>query len=97
MSLILLEKWIYMLKNMNLVVQQMEKSIVDATLAQFVGSESSETEDPYAGSSKFAVDFIQKFLAMKDAESAGSQLGLGSGRDAYLLNLVQPINFNFNV
>lgn len=83
--------------NSDLRTQQMEKSIVDATLAQFVGSESSETEDPYAGSSKFAVEFIQKFLAMKDAESATSQLGLGSGRDAYLLNLVQPINFNFNV
>ena len=83
--------------NSDLRTQQMEKSIVDATLAQFVGSESAETEDPYAGSSKFAMEFIQKFLAMKDAESATSQLGLGSGRDAYLLNLVQPINFNFNV
>ncbi|EKE78808.1 DUF1217 domain-containing protein [Oceanibaculum indicum] len=83
--------------NSDLRTQQMEKSIVDATLAQFVDSESAETEDPYAGSSKFAMEFIQKFLAMKDAESATSQLGLGSGRDAYLLNLVQPINFNFNV
>ncbi|MEQ8252125.1 DUF1217 domain-containing protein [Oceanibaculum nanhaiense] len=83
--------------NSDLRTQQMEKSIVDATLAQVTASETADIEDPYAGSSKFAMEFIQKFLAMKDAESAGSQLGLGSGRDAYLLNLVQPINFNFNV
>ncbi|MFO7483236.1 DUF1217 domain-containing protein [Oceanibaculum nanhaiense] len=83
--------------NSDLRTQQMEKSIVDATLAQSVATESPGLTDPYAGSSKFAMEFIGKFLAMKDAESAGSQLGLGSGRDAYLLNLVQPINFNFNV
>lgn len=77
--------------------QQFEKSIVDSFLAQQVATESPGLADPYAGSSKFAMEFIQKFLAMKDAESATSQLGLGSGRDAYLLNLVQPINFNFNV
>ena len=84
--------------NSDLRTQQMQKSIVDATLAQQAGSETSSLADPYAGSSKFAVEFVQKYLAMKDAESATSQLGLsGSGRDAYLLNLVQPINFNFNV
>lgn len=83
--------------NSDLRTQQMEKSIVDATLAQSAATESPSLTDPYAGSSKFTMEFIQKFLAMKDAESAGSQLGLGSGRDAYLLNLVQPINFNFNV
>lgn len=77
--------------------QQFEKSIVDSFLAQQVATESPGLADPYAGSSKFAMEFIRKFLAMKDAESATSQLGLGSGRDAYLLNLVQPINFNFNV
>jgi hypothetical protein len=83
--------------NFDLRTQQIEKSKVDATLAQYAESETPSLTDPYAGSSKFAIEFIGRFLAMKDAESAGSQLGLSSGRDAYLLNLVQPINFNFNV
>ncbi|MBU0726961.1 MAG: DUF1217 domain-containing protein [Alphaproteobacteria bacterium] len=83
--------------NGGLITQQADKAIVDSFLIQ----ETEETAaagftDPYSNSSDYALEFIQRFLTLKDAEATNSQLGLGTAKNAYVLNLVQPLNFNFD-
>lgn len=47
----------------------------------------------FANASKFAIQFIERYLAKKDAENAASGAGLGGagGGNAYLLQLIQPL------
>ncbi|KZD12725.1 DUF1217 domain-containing protein [Oceanibaculum pacificum] len=84
--------------NNDLIAQNSEKKVVDGFIAQQESVVAErEFADPYANISQSAIDFVKRYLTLKDSEAISTNLGLSNAKNAYVLNLVQPINFNFDV